>query len=108
MMIMPNNELTPLLMQNVRSCGMPGRDLIIDRYRIFRQHGFRWEFSHRLQLMMLATLGTIDEELISAMFQGCYRLFTPIEGPLHLSYEKLYGQHSHRRTSTADKDEVFR
>jgi radical SAM superfamily enzyme YgiQ (UPF0313 family) len=108
LMMIADNELTPLLMQNVRSCNMPGRDLIIDRYRIFRRHGFRWEFSNGLQYSMFVKDGRIDEELVREMFEGCYRLFIPIEDPLDLGYKKLYGRPSERRKSTADKDEIFR
>lgn len=107
LLLIADNELTPLLMSRVHGTGDSGRELIINRFRALRARGFRWEFSNGLQYSMFRHNGRIDDELIEAMFDGCYRLFTPIEDPLDLPYDKQYGTPAERRTSGASKEQVF-
>ena len=108
LLMMADNELTPILMPRVRDAGMSGRDLIIERFRIFRDHGFCWEFSNGLQYSMFRRDGRLDGALIDEMFSGCYRLFTPIEDPLDLPYEKLHGTPAERRLARRANEDIFR
>ena len=107
LMMIADNDLTPLLMRRVRGTSISGRDLIIERYRVFRKYGFCWEFSNGLQYSMFLRNGHLDEELIEEMFSNCYRLFTPIEDPLELAYAKLHGTPAERRKSLKSIDQIF-
>lgn len=106
-MMIADNELTPMLIPKVRGYGGSGRDLLLERYEIFQRKGLAWEFSNGLQYSMFYRDGQLDEELIERMFSGCYRLFTPIEDPLDLPYEKLYGSPGERRRHVKTADEAF-
>jgi hypothetical protein len=107
-MMMADNELTPLLMRKVPGTNISGRELIIERYRVFREYGFCWEFSNGLQYSMFYNGGVFDDELIEEMFSNCYRLFTPIEDPLGLAYDKLHGTPAERRKlSDRTNEQIF-
>jgi radical SAM superfamily enzyme YgiQ (UPF0313 family) len=107
LMMISDNELTPMLMKKVKGTDLSGRELLVERYRVLRDHGLTWEFSNGLQYSMLRCNGRMDDELIEALFDGCYRLFTPIEDPLDLGYEKLFGTPADRRKSSMSLDEIF-
>jgi radical SAM superfamily enzyme YgiQ (UPF0313 family) len=108
LMMMADNELTPLLMRKVPGTDISGRELIIKRYRVFREYGFCWEFSNGLQYSMFYQGGVFDEELIEEMFSNCFRLFTPIEDPLGLVYDKLRGTPAERRKlSDRTNEQIF-
>ena len=49
LLMIADNELTPLLMPRVKGTDLSGRDFIIDRFRALRRAGFCWEFSNGLQ-----------------------------------------------------------
>jgi hopanoid C-3 methylase len=109
LMMMADNELTPLLMKKVSGTELSGRDMIIERYRVFREHGFSWEFSNGLQYSLLHDERGFDDELISEMFSNCYRLFTPIEDPLDLTYDKLHGSPAYRKKFiNRTNEQIFR
>lgn len=107
LMMISDNELTPLLMKRIKGMDLSGRELLMERYRIFRDYGFRWEFSNGLQYSMFSQNGRLDDELIEMMFSNCYRLFTPVEDPLDLAYDKLYGTPAERRNNLKSADEAF-
>lgn len=107
LMMIADNELTPLLIKKVKGSSVSGRELLLERYRIFRELGFSWEFSNGLQYSMFFADGRLDEKLIDAMFSNCYRLFTPVEDPLDLAYEKLFGSPAERRRALKSADEAF-
>ena len=65
-----------------------GRAEVIEIFQLARQYGFSWEFANGLEFSKFLDTGTIDRELMAALFwsdrskdrwQGCYRVQIPLE-----------------------------
>ncbi len=100
LMIITDNELTLSLTEN-------GRSTLLERYRLLKHYDFRWNFGNGLQYSLFRRKdGSLDSELMDAMFSGAYCMYTPLEDPLTMEYEKLLGHprlriHDHTDAATA-------
>jgi hypothetical protein len=65
-----------------------GRTEIIEIFKMVRDYGFSWEFANGLEFGKFLDGGTMDEELMEALFwndcsgeawRGCYRVQIPLE-----------------------------
>jgi radical SAM superfamily enzyme YgiQ (UPF0313 family) len=68
--------------------GQEGRKQLFDMFRMMRELGFAWEFFDGIEFGLLSRQGSIDEELVSALFNpelkrerlvGGYRAYIPLE-----------------------------
>jgi len=78
-----------------------GRERVLELFRVLREWGFAWEFPNGLEIGRFQQSGTLDEQLMTAMFQnhrdpvtgrlvGAYRVYVPLETFDHRNrYKKL-------------------
>ena len=110
LLLIADNELAQSLVPHGKiEKGATGRELLIERFAILKGEGFKWNFWNGLQISLLRKQdGSLDSDLMHAMFSGAYEMYIPSEGLIgDIFYDKQRGNPKVRRMDGRNADEVF-
>lgn len=63
-----------------------GRQELLEIFKYLKKRGFQWEFSVGIAIGLFMKDGKIDQELLEAVFAGCFRALISLE---HLTDQKI-------------------